>query len=215
MLIITAFCTSATASPYTDFDFEDITFWVGEGENQAAFVVQWSDGDDTTCLAWGYRWDGDARAEDMIVALAGSGSTDGGRYPGDLDGADNRLYVSLHWWSDYNAYTLSGLGYDLDNDGFATDDPDDLYMSGWTSGYWSYWLSDDGSEWDYSGVGLSGRVLSDGSWDGWNFSGGGYGSGEGPGTPVAAQAPVPVLATVWLLGSGLLGLVGIRRRAKS
>jgi hypothetical protein len=80
-------------------------------------------------------------------------------------------------------------------------------------------------EWDFSQVGISGITLEDGSWAGWSVAAGGLDMadpmGEGsvawnehkqapmePGT-----SPVPVPAAVWLLGSGLIGLVGIRRRS--
>ena len=57
---------------------------------------------------------------------------------------------------------------------------------------------------------MTGRTLADGCADGWsylpNFSGG------SPDEPVAAAVPIPT--AVWLLGSGLLGLIGIRRRSK-
>lgn len=58
------------ASPKsTSFSFEDIKFWVGEGENQAALIVDWYfDGE--TAMVWGYRWNGRATGLDMIKAIA-------------------------------------------------------------------------------------------------------------------------------------------------
>jgi hypothetical protein len=35
--------------------------------------------------------------------------------------------------------------------------------------WWSYWLSDNGSDWGFAPVGAGARVLADGSWDGWSF----------------------------------------------
>ena len=78
-------------------------------------------------------------------------------------------------------------------------------------------------EWEFSQVGISGITLEDGSWVGWTVAAGGldYLNFEEPGTVAWSankHAPVepstvPVPAAAWLLGSGLIGLVGIRRRA--
>ncbi|MDE6006305.1 MAG: leucine-rich repeat domain-containing protein [Muribaculaceae bacterium] len=58
---------------------------------------------------------------------------------------------------------------DYDYDNWISADPDDYWQAGWYKGYWSYWLKDGNGGFSYSGVGASGRTLSDGSWDGWNF----------------------------------------------
>ena len=219
-----------TGTASAEFTFDDIDFWVGTGNNQAALVVDWNDGKDPQSLAWGYRWDGTASGEDMMRAIAGSGLIryrDGGDVTGSWDdGADGRLYARLTDWGNPGlGLSLFGLGYDLDNDGgsfvpgyegnefgYATDS-DDHYAEGWYTGYWSYWLDDDlnniiGDSWGYSGTGMTGRTLTDGCADGWsylpNFSGG------APDEPVAAAVPIPT--AVWLLGSGILGLIGIRRK---
>jgi hypothetical protein len=76
-------------------------------------------------------------------------------------------------------------------------------------------------ECDFSGVGISSLSLEDGSWVGWSVAAAGLEFGtpagdlwasnkQAPIEPIAA--PVPIPAAVWLLGSGLLGLVGIRKR---
>lgn len=60
----------------------------------------------------------------------------------------------------------SSYGYD----GWTCTDPEDYWQSGWYQGYWSYWLkSNDSDAWGYSGTGITGRKLTDGCWDGWNF----------------------------------------------
>lgn len=44
----------------------DIAYWIGEGSNEAIFVVNWAD----TALAWGYRFDGDSvNLGDMMYDL--------------------------------------------------------------------------------------------------------------------------------------------------
>ncbi|MBW1683192.1 MAG: VPLPA-CTERM sorting domain-containing protein [Deltaproteobacteria bacterium] len=216
------------------FTFDDIDFWVGTGSNQAALVVDWNDSKDPQSLAWGYRWDGTASGEDMMRAIAGSGIIKepfGGATTGNWDnGADGRLYARMTTWWGNTARTVYGLGYDLDNDGgtfvpgyegkengYATD-PDDHYAEGWYTGYWSYWLEDDlnniiGDSWSYSGTGMTGRTLTDGCVDGWSYSDfASFGAGAPPDEPV--PAPVPIPSAVWLLGSGLVGLIGIRRRSR-
>lgn len=221
ILGLTAFTAQAVAGPVSDFGFEDITHWVGEGENQAAFLVDWNDDKLSGSIAWGYRWDGEATGADMMAAIAGQGTSTGGPY-GTISGADSRMYISIQWWEGYNGYTLYGLGYDVDNDGFSyvpgageggiAGDPDDLYIEGWYSGYWSYWVSDGGADWGYSGWGMSARNLENGSWDGWSFtSNAQMGGGEPPRAPAGAS-PVPVPSAFWLLGSGLAGILGLRRR---
>lgn len=220
-LLMTVFCGAAVAGPYADFDFDDITYWVGEGENEAALVVEWADGEDMITLAWGYRWNGTAYGSDMVYALAQAVD----RYTLEpvAEGDDSRLFAVIEDWG--WGLSVFGMGYDVDGDGFTyvsvgdedgyAADADDVYNEGWYNGYWSYWVSDDGSDWGYSGWGIAARELSDGSWDGWSFSDfASMGSGTAPGTPIAAQAPVPIPGAVWLLGSGLLGLIGIRRKSR-
>lgn len=53
-------------------------------------------------------------------------------------------------------------------------------------GYWSYWLGTDGQSWKSSGVGIKGRTLSNGSWDGWSWDANGSNL-----PPVTPAAPVP------------------------
>ena len=63
----------------------------------------------------------------------------------------------------------SRIAYDYDD--WSALDPDDFWGSGWYLSYWSYWVKEgDANSFGYSSWGASGRVLSDGSWDGWNFS---------------------------------------------
>lgn len=43
-----------TANPTnTGFTMDDIKFWVGEGENQAALIIQWNDEREENTYVWG------------------------------------------------------------------------------------------------------------------------------------------------------------------
>lgn len=84
-----------------------------------------------------------------------------------------------------------GGSSDYDYDNWKATDADDLWAAGWyTNGYWSYWVKEGAAgSFGYSGWGASGRLLSDGSWDGWNFS---VGFGSYDWKPfVAAPAGIP------------------------
>ncbi|WP_319526487.1 VPLPA-CTERM sorting domain-containing protein [uncultured Desulfosarcina sp.] len=84
-------------------------------------------------------------------------------------------------------------------------------------------------EWQFSEVGIAGINLEDESWVGWSVAAAGLdytdptdegtvawiNNKQAPVEPIAATSAVPVPAAVWLLGSGLLGLIGIRRRRAS
>ncbi len=72
-----------------------------------------------------------------------------------------------------------------------------------TSGVW--WMSNTSSDLGETWDGYAGSV-EDGGTVGWINSA----SGGDPVTPT--NSPVPVPAAVWLLGSGLAGLVGLRRK---
>lgn len=165
------------------FTMDMIENWSGEGANRAAFVVQWNAEGETSALVWGFRWDGEATGETMARAIAAS---------------DPRFFIMTETGTAYGS-TVSGFGYDVNKsgdfsitkdgvtlspnengiifsssygyDGWTCTDPEDYWQSGWYQGYWSYWLkSSDSDAWGYSGTGITGRKLTDGCWDGWNFA---------------------------------------------
>ena len=145
----------SSAWAYT-FDDVEVTYWAGDepgdGVNEALMVVDWQiPGQDSLVL--GYRWTNEAKGVDMLNAL---------------ELADNRFY--FEWHAEYSA-AVYGIGWDADGDGFEKTDPDDYYAEGWLSGSWRYFSSTDGEDWTYvTGVGVYGRTLSDGDWDGWSWA---------------------------------------------
>jgi hypothetical protein len=203
--------------------FDEIEFWVGSGTNEAAFAVDWHE----QCLVWGYRWDNSATGEDMLKAICQ---------------ADPRFYALAYYTGPGLGSALGGIGFDANGDGIygitdgtttfdqdtivdgfiATNgynfddwmaiDSEDNWFSGWYNGYWSYWLN-NGSGWNYSGVGMSSRVLADGCWDGWSWADfAQYGYGSAPENMQAASIPEP--ATIAILGFGSALILHRRRTAE-
>ncbi|WP_418122280.1 DUF5074 domain-containing protein [Chryseobacterium sp. PTM-20240506] len=165
--------------------FSDIQYWVGTGSKKAAFVVQWNDGKNPDALVWGFKWDGNATGEDMLKAIAKAdhrfysllyqGTTFGTAIGGlgfDLNGqGTNGLYKNNN--VTYPLYPLNGIvnttAYDFD-DYTAIDAANDHWKSGWTTGYWSYWVKNPtDTDFGYSSLGASSRTLENGAWDLWNF----------------------------------------------
>ncbi len=197
ILVCSAMLVS-TSSVEAAFTFDDVENWTGSGSNQAVMIIDWNDGIDSESLAWGFRWDDTATGADMFTAIVG---------------ADDRLYAKLAPGSVY------GMGYDLDDDGFAVSDGtvfdqgnanlpgpgddstasldlDDHYLEGWMSaGYWSYWLYESSpfnGGWEGSLTGMGGRALTNGAWDGWSFAPASSNWYSGPpDAPVAAASSVP------------------------
>lgn len=104
----------------------------------------------------GFGWDADANGE---IELYDSGNGD---YYTNPDG----LFIHPRG---YDPEIGGTSDYDYDN--WVTVDTNDFWKAGWYEGYWSYWVKDSAdSNFSYSGWGASGRVLQDGSWDGWNYA---------------------------------------------
>ncbi len=198
------------------FTLSDINLWAGAGANRAALVIDWNDGKTNESVAWGYRWDGAATGEDMLLAIVA---------------ADPNLYARVAVFG-FGAAAV-GLGLDTDADGFGVTnatvfdgaglstqgpsdgggptDPDDHYVEGWNTGFWQYFIADDSpydtGAWAAAQTGLSGRSLADGGWNGLSFAPGF--TGPDPGEPVAA---VPGVGTAVLAGVGAFGPACVRRR---
>ena len=195
--------------------FEDIDMWVGQGQNEAALVIDWNDGSAELVKVWGFRWDGTATGADMLMAVcqadaflytmgvnqSGLGIAFGGiGYDIDNDGFD---ITHSDLVSNFDAYGYMQVAEDTEFDGWTATDADDSWAAGWhTDGFWGYSYIDSGlSGWTDSWVGASSRTLNDGSWDGWSW--GSADNGWNGGVPSLAVA-VPEPLTLVLLGTGIL-----------
>jgi len=174
------FLPFASAGTVTSFD--DIQFWVGAGANRAAVVIDWDDTSEVDeSLVWGFRWDGTATGEDMLLtvvetdarlfaksSLPGSGGV--ALYGLGYDNNDNGQFAI----SDGTIFDAKGIALSSPADGATSVDSNDLFAEGWFSGFWHYGQSSgdpfDGGSWISNGGGMSGRTLSDGDWDSWTFS---------------------------------------------
>lgn len=171
-----------------DFAFSDITFWVGQGSNISAFVLDFHDDALKGALVWGYRWDEaegkNTTTADMIF---------------DILKEDPRLYTLIG--NAFGGFTaFGGFGYLLGDlkgreraqvtfDGtplreqservfFADDlkffdssvlsDPQSVWICGWhfdSPGYWSFFTRFNRLKpWTYSNVMADNDRLRDGSW---------------------------------------------------
>ena len=97
-------------------DPSEILYWIGEGENEAIFAVNFADPEDV-CFAWGYRFDGESvTIKEMMEAIAAvdqrfafndEPSSWGGYMLTDLTFDYNEVHYDL---SGYNAmYNVNGV----------------------------------------------------------------------------------------------------------
>ncbi|MBR0054534.1 MAG: T9SS type A sorting domain-containing protein [Bacteroidales bacterium] len=109
LLILFAFCTlmgavkaqeDATISP------DQIEYWVGEGENEAIFIVSWCEPE--VALAWGYRFDEDeVTVQTMMEDIAAADERffyDGG------ESVVNQIYYQDEDY-DFSSYTAGMYGW--------------------------------------------------------------------------------------------------------
>ena len=186
------------------FEASKVRYYVGEGPNTSYLIVEWCDRKGAEKLVWGYRYS-EANGEKMLK---------------DIAAADPRFYILVQDGTQYGS-AIGGMGFDLngnnvlgleaedgtkmevnDNglvntdgysfDGITPTDPTDHWYSGWYNGYWSYWVASSPTE-DvaYSGVGATGRQLSDGSVDYWCVSRFGGDDDSAPFAPYYFYLPAP------------------------
>lgn len=200
-LSILALSSTAHAAAY-DFNgtWVDVEAWAGSGSNETILVVDWNklDTGEATVSeshAFGYRWDGDAYESDMLAAFNDAGILTvttgyGGGFIMNIGYTDDDGETHLH--VEEGSWNLA-----------STSDPNAV---------WGTWGD---SEWDFNTAGADQESLVDGQYEGinaimWFGTMPAYADDQLD-IPLAA-APVPVPAAAWLLGSGLLGLAGVRRQ---
>ena len=160
-----------------------ITQTVGTGSSESFLTLDFQDGTADHNYAFGYFYDGAKTGADMLTALTAGTSLNVGYYPGYGPGDPSGIFAKSF---SFNGH--SQVGGDVD--------------------YWSYWLSSDGQAWNFSGVGASGRDLTNGSWDGWSWDV--NNADIAPLTPAA----VPESSTICLFSIGVIGIacLAIRKR---
>ena len=141
----------------------------------------------------GIGWDKDA---DGDIALVDTGH-------------GNQMYYSENGLFIHPRGYVPGQGgnpsYDYDD--WKAADTDDYWGAGWYLSYWSYWVKGSAdATFGYSSWGASGRLLTDGCWDGWNFAVGMMSSAWKPFK--AAPAPIPEGALTEFKVDGLYYTLG-------
>ena len=121
---------------------DEIEYWIGEGENQLIFVVNWAD----TALAWGYRFADDSvmlgnvmddiAEADPRFSYIGSGMVDDIYF---VEEGDTLAITPGNWWEHLlNGYSSMGMSQWMHNGDFSRwADPaagiavDSFYYDGW------------------------------------------------------------------------------------
>ena len=116
MGIFGLFTTNLFAQQDVTIDPADIRWWIGEGENEVVFIVNWNEPD--TALAWGYRFSEESvTVEHMMDEIAAADyrfSYDGANnWLNDIYFNDGVLDLSLYgmWWMYIINGEMAGLGY--------------------------------------------------------------------------------------------------------
>jgi hypothetical protein len=186
--LLTAVAGAQAAPYYFNDDWVEVDYWAGTGANEAIIVIDWNNTNgpyDTESHAWGFKWDGTKKIVDALTALDSAGA--------------------LNIATGYGGAFLNDAYYNEATQGIGTDNHTSAGYTGW----WAIAECFDGINWALSG-GIGGNLTND-KYFGHNVDSGAW-TVATLDTPFTS-APVPVPAAFWLLGSGIIGLVGLRRRS--
>ena len=114
--ILGLFTTNLFAQQDATIDPADIRWWIGEGENEVVFIVNWNEPD--TALAWGYRFSEESvTVEHMMDDIAAAdyrfSYSGANNWLNDIYFNDGALDLSLAgmWWMYIVSGEMAGLGY--------------------------------------------------------------------------------------------------------
>jgi len=101
-----------------DFQFDDLTYIVGEGEHKAIFLIDFRDGSETHTYAWGYRFDGEKTAEDMLNDIVASDENlnavvSGGFLNDIVYKTQSGIAGEPDWWSTWSGNNIVGLSMNM------------------------------------------------------------------------------------------------------
>lgn len=114
MGIFGLFTTNLFAQQDATIDPADIRWWIGEGENEVVFIVNWNEPD--TALAWGYRFSSETiTVKDMMLDIQSNDTRfgfEGESFVSDVTFNDGVLNLSLAgmWWM-YNVNGEMAMNY--------------------------------------------------------------------------------------------------------
>lgn len=170
-------------APSMSMSFDDINYWVGSGSNQAAVVVKWNDGKSDDALVWGYKWNGEVKAIDMLKDIAKTdarfymllnegGTVNIGGIGFDLNGKNTTAIIN-NGNVTYPLYPVDGLVKVTTSefDGYTILDAEDHWGAGVsTAGVWNYLVMNDGeSAFSAESESVLNKVVANNSWNAWNF----------------------------------------------